>query len=95
MSDDADPGVNNEPQHDRFSWELIWPIMFFGIGASMLIWPGAFAASSYGCDPGVYGGDALDCLIGTAWGKPDAIGLCFIITFLMLLSALRRRLAST
>ncbi len=93
MSDDTTPGANNEDQRGRgCAWELIWPIMFFSIGASMLLWPNAIIATPGTCDPGVYGGETLDCFIGTAWGKPDAIGLCFIITFLMLLSALGRRL---
>ncbi len=91
MSDDTNPSVNDKGERGRgCAWELIWPIMFFGIGASMLLWPNAIIASSGACDPGVYGGETLDCFIGTAWGKPDAIALCFIITFLMLLSALHR-----
>ncbi len=69
--------------------ELFWPIGFFILGAAMLIWPQAMSPSPYSCDPGPYGGDLFDCLVGGEWGKPEAIVLCFVIALLTALPLIR------
>ncbi len=64
---------------------------FLVLGAAMLIWPKVISPAGYTCDPGAFHDELLGCFIATAWGKPEAIALCFITGMLIAGPAVRSR----
>ena len=66
-------------------WTLIWAILWFGLAASMAIWPHVLGAPDSTAPHCVleYEDDLLSCFISQAWGTPSGIAtslLCGLAT---------------